>query len=487
MHCPNCGKNFDSGNQCPYCQIDAVLFKGTERMSNRLYNEGLERLHSMDYTHGIQALTRSVAINKHNIMARNLLGLALFEIGHIGDALKHWVISQSQLRENNPAKDYLERINKNTRKFEQLNEAVVLYNRALEYLRQDSDDLAVIQLKKSLEFNPRFLDALNLLTLCYLQQRNRQQANVMMERVFSVDARNPIALRNFSIINPGGKRSETRRSFFKSSPAADTAGAAKTGDASPFKTIAIKEKKTTYFHIVGILSFLIGAACMLAFGLFLYLPGIERSHTIALRDVQRDMDNAALMHQQEMGAHAGDISRMYARIDEINAELETWQEQYTKADRIIRVFLANTRYIAGEMEDLRAAVDMLEIISLEGLPVDTVAMALEIIESAQPRLATFYALGGIESFNASDYDRALIQLQDARRFIAPYNPQYPHMLYFLGTLYYRAPARQEEAIETLLELTNISGYADFPANPWNARRTRVTGMLENMGVNPNNE
>ena len=483
MHCPNCGKTFDRGYKCPYCKIDSKLFLGTERMSNRLYNEGLERLHSMDFTHGIIALTRSVAINKHNIQARNLLGLALFEIGHIGEALKHWVISQSQLRENNPAVEYLEKVHKNTRNFERLNEAVELYNRALEYLQQESDDLAVIQLKKSLEYNPRFLDALNLLTLCYLQQQNRGQATATMERVFSIDARNPRALRNFSILNPGTKRTEVRKrsGLFSASPP-PAIEPTKTNDVGPFKTIAIKEKKTSHFHIVGILSFIIGAACMLAFGYFLFIPGIEQGHELALRDVRRELDNATAAHQQEIELHEGNEERLNERIIEAENEVTTWQQQYNQADRIIRVMLANNRYHAGEMSDFREAVNMLDIISLEGLPIDTVTMALDIIDSAKPQLATHYALGGIDSFNAGDYDRAMIQLQDAHRFIDSDNPQYPHMLYFLGTLYYRAPARQEEAIAVLTSLAQLPEYETLPAWPWGTRRAQVTSMLENMGV-----
>ena len=480
MHCPNCGNTIEVGNQCPHCKIDAVLFKGTERMSNRLYNEGLERLHAMDFTRGISALTRSIAINKHNIMARNLLGLALFEVGHIGEALKHWVISQSQLRENNPAVTYLEKINKNSRNFERLNEAVELYNRALDYLRQGSDDLAIIQLKKSQEYNPRFLDTLNLLTLCHLQQRNRSQAIATMERVFSIDAHNPLALRNFAIINPGAKRGEGRkRGLFNNTPPAEPP---KVNEAGPFKTIAIKEKKTSHFHIVGILSFIIGAACMLAFGFFLFIPGIERAHEIALREARRDMDNATIEHEQAMEAREGTEARLQNQIDEAEAEVALWQAMHDQSDRIIRVLHAERHYNAGEITDLREAVDRIKIISLEGLPIDIAAIAIDILASAQPQLAAFYTLGGIDSFNAGDYDRALVQLKDAQRFIAFDNPQLPHMLYFLGTLHYRAPARQDEAIETLQMLVSLEGYADLPFNPWNGRRTRVAAMLENMGI-----
>ncbi|MCL2204365.1 MAG: hypothetical protein FWB88_10565, partial [Defluviitaleaceae bacterium] len=256
----------------------------------------------------------------------------------------------------------------------------------------------------------------------------------------------------------------------------------RTGDTGPFKTIAIKEKKTTYFHAVGILSFIVGAACMLAFGFFLYLPGIERGHNIALRYAQREVENTASLHQQEIDTLNADKNRLRDQITERDAEITHWQTQYNQNDRIIRVFMANSRYHMGNIEDLREAVNILMRVPLEGLPIDIVAMAEAIMESALPRLATHYATGGIASFNDGDYDRALIQLEDARLFITPHNPQFAHLLYHLGTLYYRIPARSEEAIEVLVELAALEGFATLPANPWNARRARVADMLENMGV-----
>ena len=480
MHCPNCGKPFHGGNQCPHCQIDVVLFKGTEQLSARLYNKGLERLYALDFTQAIQELTRSISINKHNVQARNLLGLALFEIGHVGEALKHWVISQSLLRDGNPANAYLEKINKNTRSLERLNEAVVLYNRAVEFIRQNSDDLAVIQLKKALEFNPRFVDALNLLTLCYLQQKNRQQAAATMERVFAIDVRNPIAMRYYNIINPARTRAEPRVRLPMKQNGRN--GGDKPGETGPYKTLAIKEKKSTLFHAVGILSFIFGAACMLAIGYFLFIPATQREHDIAMQNLQRQMDINTTNHQSALEARDATESTLRDEIMRLEDEIENAHAQFILRDRAVHVMIANEIYRNGGIENMRDAADALALIPPEGLAFDIVEVMNGIIASAHPQLAAHYTTGGINSFNTGDYDRAMVQLQDARHFIAPDDAQVPNILYHLGTLYYRDPLRRVNAIETLMELTALEGFEDLPANPWNARRNRVEAMLEALGA-----
>lgn len=45
--------------------------------------------------------------------------------------------------------------------------SVYLYNKAIEDLRTDSEDMAIIKLRKAVALNPHFNEALNLLGVCY--------------------------------------------------------------------------------------------------------------------------------------------------------------------------------------------------------------------------------------------------------------------------------------------------------------------------------
>jgi tetratricopeptide (TPR) repeat protein len=334
-----------------------------------------------------------------------------------------------------------------------------------------------------LEFNPRFVDALNLLTLCYIQQRNRQQAAATMERVLAMDVRNPIALRYYTVLNPNRVRPEPRgRAASKPSSTNTLADGAKPADTGPFKPVTIRERKSTLFHAVGILSFILGAACVVAFGYFLFVPAIQREHGLAMQQAQRHAESLEGTHTEALAARDETEGRLREEINKLGDEVETWKAQYNQQDRIIRIFLANERFRAGEIEDIRAAVDMLDIISLEGLHIDVITMANAISEDGRPRLANHYAAEGIASLDAGDLDRALVLLEDSRRFITPDNSFFPHVLYHLGTLYYNDPARRAEAIETLAELEGYEGFDGLPASPWNGRRDRIRNMLEDLGA-----
>ena len=69
MLCPNCKRTYDEnfiGNNCPHCNVDVVIFSRAVCLSQRLYNQGLERVRASDFTRGIELLTKSVAIDKEN-------------------------------------------------------------------------------------------------------------------------------------------------------------------------------------------------------------------------------------------------------------------------------------------------------------------------------------------------------------------------------------------------------------------------------------
>lgn len=162
MKCPNCGFNFSEGCRCPDCGVDVYVFRKARNASIRLYNEALTLAGETDLSGAAANLEQSLLFDKNNIQARNLLGLIYCETGRIGDALRHWIISSSLLPEGNAAAGYMAYLQKNAREMEKCNDAVRMYNQAITYLKQGSDDLAIIQLKKSIDNNPNFIDAYNL-------------------------------------------------------------------------------------------------------------------------------------------------------------------------------------------------------------------------------------------------------------------------------------------------------------------------------------
>ena len=145
-------------------------------MSNALYNDGLERAKVRDLSGAVQSLRKSLRYDKGNIPARNLLGLVYFEMGEAVDALSEWVISRSLQPKGNLAEHYLEEIQSNRSRLSTINQTIKKYNMALNYCQQDSLDLAVIQLKKVVSMNSRFVQARQLLALLYLKNQELDKA-----------------------------------------------------------------------------------------------------------------------------------------------------------------------------------------------------------------------------------------------------------------------------------------------------------------------
>ena len=99
MICYRCGCRLSEKDFCTGCGADVGLYKRIMFMSNRFYNDGLERAAVRDLSGAMNSLRQSLKFNKNNIDARNLLGLIYFETGEVVEALGQWVISKN-LRPN---------------------------------------------------------------------------------------------------------------------------------------------------------------------------------------------------------------------------------------------------------------------------------------------------------------------------------------------------------------------------------------------------
>jgi len=179
---------------CTSCGVDVGAYKKIIYTSNRYYNEGLERAKVRDMTGAISALHQSLKFYKGNVEARNLLGLVYFEIGEVVPALCEWVISKNQRPEKNIADDYITLVQSNTSRLDALNQSAKKFNQALKYCAQDSKDLAVIQLKKVLSLNGKYLKAHLLLALLYMDGEHWERAKKELNKALNIDRNNVQAL-----------------------------------------------------------------------------------------------------------------------------------------------------------------------------------------------------------------------------------------------------------------------------------------------------
>lgn len=195
MRCIYCGTPLSAIDYCTGCGADISLQKRTIRISNLLYNEGLEKATVRDLSGAIACLKRSLKFNKENIDARNLLGLVYYEMGEVVSALSEWVISKNLQVPENAADGYITKLQANKNKLDTINHTIRKYNQALQYCRQDNEDMAVIQLKKVLTQNPKLIKGYHLLALLYLKQQEYERARKLLRKAIRIDATNTTTLR----------------------------------------------------------------------------------------------------------------------------------------------------------------------------------------------------------------------------------------------------------------------------------------------------
>jgi len=66
---------------------------------------------------------------------------------------------------------------------EDIKNSILLYNNALENLKMDSEDIAMIELRKAISLNPEFYEAINLLGICYYYLKDYDKAEEMFAKV----------------------------------------------------------------------------------------------------------------------------------------------------------------------------------------------------------------------------------------------------------------------------------------------------------------
>ncbi|MCD8325502.1 MAG: tetratricopeptide repeat protein [Lachnospiraceae bacterium] len=212
MICYRCGAELTTHNFCPSCKSDVRQYKQIMYAANRMYNSGLEKAQQRDLSGAVRDLHQCLKLNKEHVDARNLLGLVYFETGEVARALGEWTISMNLQQEDNIADQYIQQLQASQNDLNTLNQAIRKYNLALAYCEEGSDDLAVVQLKRVLSLNPRFLKASVLLALVYIHRNEYDRASQLLKKVLRADRGNTLACRYLDEISAAGSKSSEKKS-----------------------------------------------------------------------------------------------------------------------------------------------------------------------------------------------------------------------------------------------------------------------------------
>lgn len=442
MFCYNCGCHLSEHDFCTACGADVSLYKKILQISNRFYNEGLEKAGVRDLSGAIASLRQSLKFNKNNIEARNLLGLVYFEVGEVVAALSEWVISKNLRPEKNIADDYIEMLQSNAARLDSINQTIKKYNQALVYCMQDSKDLAVIQLKKVLSLNPRFIRAHQLLALLYMDSEQWDRAQRELKKCADIDKNNTLTLRYQKEVELMLMPDETTKQA-AARRKKDEAVRYQNDNEIIIQPLNVKEQKGG------------GAATLLNIGIGLII-GLAAMYFLVVPAAVANTNNEAQKTITEIG---NQMDSKTSRIQELETQLANLQTEndtlhqeldgYVGADGTLQtidnLLTAATAYL--ETEDIQQTATNLESIA-QSVDITATSEAFQklyhtLLATIGPDLSKEFYTTGYSAYNNDDFATAIENLTKA----VYYDETNIDALFNLGNAYRRS-GDNENAITT---------------------------------------
>lgn len=441
MFCYNCGRHLSEHDFCTACGADVSLYKKIIHVSNMFYNEGLERAGVRDLSGAINSLRQSLKFNKNNIEARNLLGLVYFEMGEVVAALSEWVISKNLRSEKNIADDYISMVQSNASRLDSINQTIKKYNQALVYCLQDSKDLAVIQLKKVLSLNPRFVRAHQLLALLYIDSEQWEKAQRELKKCMDIDRNNTLTLRYAQEVERMLEPDETVRPMGKRKR--EDVVRYQSDNEIIIQPLNVKEAKNN--GVSTLINIGIGLLIGLCAMYFLVVPA-------AVSNAKAEEKKKTTEIANQMDAKTSRIQELESLLSDVQAENDTLHQElegYVGTDGTLQtmdsLLAAATVYL--ETGDVQETATNLENIA-QSVNIDATSEAFQnlyytLLETIGPDLSANYYSVGYAAYQDDDFAVAIENL--SRAFY--YDKTNVDALYYLGNAY-RKSGDAENALTT---------------------------------------
>ena len=407
MKCIYCNTPLAGIDFCPGCGADVSLLGRIGRISNLLYNRGLEKAQVRDLSGAISCLKQSLKFNKENTDARNLLGLCYYETGEVVSALCEWVISKNLKTADNPADAYISDLQDNKNQLDAINQSIRKYNQSIEYCRQDHEDMAIMQLRKVVSRNPKLVKAQQLLALLYMKHQEDEKARKVLKKASGIDNTNTTTLRYLTEIEEQTGRSTGARRR-KEREAQENQGSRGTlryviGNETVIQPTTFRDSSTVATFINIGLGILLGGAIIW----FMAVPStrqrIQESANEKVTDanLQLASGNAQLQDLQDQ------IDGYVSTIETANQERD---DALSKAENYDALLGVAALYVNGEQT---AAIDGLGKIEEAGLEGNAKTLYDNLKSSVSTTLFDQYYTAGTTAYVQQDYATAAQQLKKA--------------------------------------------------------------------------
>ncbi len=451
MICIQCGSTVPEEQYCPVCGSDLKLQTLACHLSNQFYNQGLDKAQIRDLSGAISLLRQSLKYNKRNIDARNLLGLVYYETGEAVSALSEWVISKNIKPEGNIASEYIEKLQAEADKLDQINESIRKYNIALACCREGNEDVAAIQLKKILKQNPRLIKAYHLLALIMLKNKDYKQARKVLRKALKIDKTNSTSLRFMKEIDEQTGTVTTldnRRRFpwqqiDREEKMPTDRELASAENQAVIQPVAFKE--TSAF--AGTVNILIGLFLGVLLASVIAVPTVRQQ-------INRSADERILEYSSRQSVLEKQIEELEAEIEEINDTADSAKNESSSASEEVKLYenliKANQAYTNGNYE---GTMNLLINIDRSKLSVEAVTLYNSLYNAVAEQVFQQYYAQGVTYYESGEYAQAVQVLEKANK-IGPHD--YNILTYLAHS--YRLSGETENAISTFKEI--VEYYPD---------------------------
>ena len=456
MYCFKCGCELNKTDHCPNCGADVGTYKKIIYTSNYLYNDGLQKAQVRDLSGAILSLKNSLWFNKDNLDARNLLGLIYYEIGETVAALSEWVISKNinderLHRKQNLGAEYLAQVQASRQTMENLDSSIERYNHALECCYTDNLDVAVLQLKKVLSVNPRYLRARQLLALLYIENKQYKRADKELQRCLLLDVNNTTTLRYrkevLSKLQPEGASQAGAQNAMHKANVRTVKTAATGADAQTARGRNGKPKKPKVGSVIkytadnetiiqpvnarnpgvdgfgipswiygGVIGLLVGAA-MVA---FVIMP-------TRIQSIRTDAQKQIREISSQSDGKDSQITDLQSQVEQLNADLKDLQEEQEKntasgGENKTDVLMESAAlYVEDSVKVADAAKALAKIdpeTATEGMSDAFTKLYNDLYPLLRAEILQTYADSGITAYEAStpDYAATAEDLETANKF-----------------------------------------------------------------------
>ena len=413
---------------CTNCGADTGRYKRIMGTANLYYNEALEKAGVRDLSGAVESLRQCLKLNKNHVEARNLLGLVYFEMGEAVAAMSEWVISKNLRPNKNIADDYLDMMQNDPTTLESISQTIKKYNQALTYCYQGSLDLAVIQLKKVISLNPKFVQAHQLLALLYINEEKWKEAKRELEKCRRVDVNNTITLRYLREVD-SMLEVESETGFGGGRKKAVDTVKYRRGNETIIQPLNNRESKS----VTTLLNILVGIVIGIAAAWFLVLPA-------QVQNAKQGIDAELKAVNEEMDVKTATIAQLEQNIKTLTSEKEKLQAElvgYTGEDgqlSAVENLLNAVDIYMKDPTDTSSVAEYLDMI--DEMTVDTAGVAFEnVYNHLRTQVGTSvgksYYDTGMEAYQNETYEDAIEYL--SRAF--SYDNTNGEALYNLGNAY----------------------------------------------------